>query len=957
MKKNFVAAALVLIICGNTYVISQSNPVLPAGFSSQTVFSPDVAFTQPVGLTFNHDGSQMFVWEKRGRVYVSNYDGGTGKYVRQSTPVLNIEDEVGDWQDMGLVGFALDPNYQSNRMIYLLYVVDQGFLLNGVPDLSKNFQATIGRITKYQTTSNGNIVAIGSSRQVILGDQVDNGIPILYDSHGVGSLQFGSDGTLLASVGDGASYNGTDPGGPECGGCGSYAPQGLAMGIIRPNEDVGAYRSQMLNSFNGKILRMDTDGNGIPSNPFFDPSNPRSPKSLSFAIGLRNPFRFSVKPNTGAIFPTTGDPGTLYISEVGWEAREELNICDKPGQNFGWPLFQGMGRLFNYFPFGVPSKENKDEPNPLFGVNGCTVQFFRFSDLIRDEHPSGATAIFNPCNGSAQINPDGPGARFVHRRPKLDWFHADKVGNPSYPEQGARVPIFVGNLVDEKMLGDPGCPVAGPSFVGRAAIGNSFYSGDKYPPEYNNTFFFSDYGKWIRNISIILDNTLTEVRSFASINESSPDPNDRNLQTVGMAQNPQDGLIYYANFLFPATQSITGHIRKLVFGGNLPPIAKINITNNGGNNFGVSPLDIDFSSTGSGDPDGSIVSYAWDFGDGNTATGATSSNTFTFSGAKSFTVRLTVTDNGGASESAEIIISVNNSPPNVTIVSPPNNSFYPTGPTSNHNLTANVSDAEHPNSQLSYAWQTILRHNTHEHPGPPISVQSGSTIVGGEGCGGETFFYIIRLTVTDPLGLSTTKENRIYPDCAALPVTLLSFSANEKNRMVNLTWRTVNESLIENYVVERSSDGINFAKIGEVGPKDIINGSPFKNYDFLDNSPAAGKAYYRLKITHVDGSYEYSLIISISMKDLPTKGIKVYPTPFTTDLAVETYFYEPGEITIQLIDMQGRILKSRKQMVDHGTRSLTIGGLQNILPGTYYLNIILETGEIRKAKVMKMNNK
>jgi len=245
MKKNFVAAAL-LIICGNTYVISQSNPVLPAGFSSQTVFSPDVAFTQPVGLTFNHDGSQMFVWEKRGRVYVSNYDGGTGKYVRQSTPVLNIEDEVGDWQDMGLVGFALDPNYESNRMIYLLYVVDQGFLLNGVPDLSKNFQATIGRITKYQTTSNGNIVAIGSSRQVILGTQADNGIPILYDSHGVGSLQFGSDGTLLASVGDGASYNGTDPGGPECGGCGSYAPQGLALGIIRPNEDVGAYRSQML---------------------------------------------------------------------------------------------------------------------------------------------------------------------------------------------------------------------------------------------------------------------------------------------------------------------------------------------------------------------------------------------------------------------------------------------------------------------------------------------------------------------------------------------------------------------------------------------------------------------------------------------------------------------------------------------------------------------------------------
>src|SRR4030095_7296859 len=151
----------------------------------------------------------------------------------------------------------------TNRMIYLMYVVDQGFLLNGVPDPSKNFRATIGRITKYQTTINGagEMVAVPSSRVIILGDQKSNVIPILFDSHGVCTLNFGSDGTLLVSTGDGASYVGNDPGGTGCGACGSYAPEGLSLGIIRANEDVGAFRSQMLNCLSEKILRMDVNGN------------------------------------------------------------------------------------------------------------------------------------------------------------------------------------------------------------------------------------------------------------------------------------------------------------------------------------------------------------------------------------------------------------------------------------------------------------------------------------------------------------------------------------------------------------------------------------------------------------------------------------------------------------------------------------------------------------------------
>ncbi len=87
-------------------------------------------------------------------------------------------------------------------------------------------------------------------------------------------------------------------------------------------------------------------------------------------------------------------------------------------------------------------------------------------------------------------------------------------------------------------------------------------------------------------------------------------------------------------------------------GGNLAPTARI--TSSATN--GTAPASINFSATGSTDPDGSIASYSWDFGDGTTATGATVSKVYNTVG--SFTAALTVTDNGGISNSTSIKINV-----------------------------------------------------------------------------------------------------------------------------------------------------------------------------------------------------------------------------------------------------------------------------------------------------------
>ena len=82
-----------------------------------------------MGLKFTGDGSKMFVWEKNGKVHVSNWNNTTKTYDLQSTLVLDISEEEGDWGDYGLLGFALDPNFNANGYIYLLYVVDRHHLL------------------------------------------------------------------------------------------------------------------------------------------------------------------------------------------------------------------------------------------------------------------------------------------------------------------------------------------------------------------------------------------------------------------------------------------------------------------------------------------------------------------------------------------------------------------------------------------------------------------------------------------------------------------------------------------------------------------------------------------------------------------------------------------------------------------------------------------------------------
>jgi uncharacterized repeat protein (TIGR01451 family) len=655
----------------------------PAGFTDQVYLDGG---NKVVGFTWDANG-KMYVWEYAGKVWV--VENG----VKQATPLLDISEEVGGWRDFGLLGFALDPNFLSNGYVYLLYVVDRHHLLNyGTsnynPGANEYFDATIGRITRYQADQATNFTTvIPSSRYVLFGETPATGSPILHESHGVGCLVFGEDGTLLATIGDGASYNSNDEGSASE----TYWAQALTDGIITPAQNIGAYRCQTLDNFSGKILRLDPmTGDGVSSNPYYNAANPRSPASRTWARGLRNPYRIALLPESGSHNPADGNPGTFFIGDVGWGTREEMDLMDAPGMNFGWPKYEGM--------------------------------------------------TFQPGYNNGNYTPP------THDLPVTDW----RIGTPRA-------------LVNGTIYNIGSATVPGPSFLGNASTGGTWYSGSDFPATWKSTYFHADYGGgWIRNFVFDANMQPTEVRNFIS-NAGA---------CVFVGTHPTLGNLYYVRY--------PGQIRQVTFTGvtNRAPVAFAQADQT----FGPSPMTVNFTSTNTFDQDGDPLTYLWDFGDGTTSTAPNPAHTFDSgnSNPTGYPVILTVMDNQGLTANATLGIALNNTPPTINSTSIDGVNTFDPALSTNLTLTADVTDPNHTASELSYEWKVFLHNNEHYHPVTEVMAPSGNVLLTGVECYNASYWYRITLKVTDPAGQSGFYKKNIYPACPGASQTITFPSVSDK---------------------------------------------------------------------------------------------------------------------------------------------------------------------------------
>jgi glucose/arabinose dehydrogenase len=289
------------------------------------------AVTSPTVVAFAPDG-RIFVTEQTGGVRVIKNNQ------LLPTPFLTLS--VNSTGERGLIGMTFDPEFTSNQYIYLYYTTAGGVIHN--------------RISRF--TANGDIAVPGSELIILELDPLSSAT-----NHNGGALAFGLDGKLYVAIGENAN-------GPH---------------------------AQNLDTYHGKILRINKDGSAPPDNPF--PTGSEQRKRV-WAYGLRNPYTFTIHPSTGRIL----------VNDVGQNAVEEVNDATVGGRNFGWPHTEGnttvpifTSPIFSYLHTG-------NEPT------GCAITGGTFFPHANTNYPSiykGKYFFMDHCNNWIYyFDPSGSGS-------------------------------------------------------------------------------------------------------------------------------------------------------------------------------------------------------------------------------------------------------------------------------------------------------------------------------------------------------------------------------------------------------------------------------------------------------------------------------------------------------------------------------------------------------------------
>lgn len=262
----------ILPSCSENETNAQTNTV--AAF-------PNLSFDSPTDIQQPGDGTdRLFVLEQPGRINVfpNNSD------VQSADLFLDIEDQVLYGGEQGLLGLAFHPDYESNGYFYINYTTD-------------NPRRTV--VSRWNVNPTNPDQADPNSEFVIL--EVEQP----FSNHNGGQIQFGPDGYLYVSFGDGGS--GGDPQGN------------------------GQNRGTLL----GSIIRIDVNGTQGNLNYAIPNDNPYAGNSEGYreeiwAYGLRNVWRFSFD-----------SQGRLWAADVGQNQWEEVDLIE-PGKNYGWNIMEGM---------------------------------------------------------------------------------------------------------------------------------------------------------------------------------------------------------------------------------------------------------------------------------------------------------------------------------------------------------------------------------------------------------------------------------------------------------------------------------------------------------------------------------------------------------------------------------------------------------------------------------------
>ncbi|SDT53529.1 ThuA domain-containing protein [Jiangella sp. DSM 45060] len=620
----------------------------------------------PMALGFLTENEVVFV-ERGGAVKVID-QSTLGVTTAGTVPVYTPDSD-------GLLGVAVDPDFATNRWIYLTY--------------SHATEAKI-QISRFDLTTENQLDL--ASEQVLLE------IPTYRQRnrsgvHMGGAMDFDAAGNLYVAIGDNI-----DP--FESGG---YAPIDERSG--RAHYDAQS-TSANTNDLRGKLIRItptDDGGYTVPDGNLFAPGTAGARPEI-YAMGFRNPFRFRVDDATGDVLLGEHSPDARSDSTTrGPQAHGEWNLITEAG-NYGWPYCIGPNRPFHDYDFATAT----------------------------------AGAPFD-CANPVNDSPNNTGLR--------------------------ELPPVVGATMYENYGATPAWPEFGTG--GIAPHGGPIYDYDpeldsdtKFPASYDGKWFIAEWDRrWIKTVSVLAEDHVGDRYPSASAGDVySVDPwgiDQTWIRPMDMDFGP-DGSLYViewgSNFggaLRGEPNDDSGIYRIDYVAGDRPPTARAAATPSDGQ----APLTVQFSSAGSGHPQGLPVTYAWDFGDGGSATEANPSHVYTANGT--YQARLTVTDEEGREALAAVQVVVGNTRPVVTVELPPDGGFFEFGDQVPYRVS--VEDAEDGSiadggiACEDVLVQTLLGHDEHAHPLDTVEGCEGvvPTMTDGGHGGDVNLYYVLEGVYVD----------------------------------------------------------------------------------------------------------------------------------------------------------------------------------------------------------------
>jgi hypothetical protein len=189
----------------------------------------------------------------------------------------------------------------------------------------------------------------------------------------------------------------------------------------------------------------------------------------------------------------------------------------------------------------------------------------------------------------------------------------------------------------------------------------------------------------------------------------------------------------------------------------------------------------------------------------------------------------------------------------------------------------------------------------------------------------------------------STEPSQLIP----LAATGVNLSASLTGNDVALSWKTLTEINSNRFDIERSTDGINFTKIGEKAAAGYSNSDV--NYSYADAGMNVSVYYYRLKLVDLDGKVSYSNIAAVRKSSIKT--IKVFPNPAVENLSVE-FSNAKGSYTVTLLNQAGQEVQNIKADISNTVQYVKINR-NNVAAGMYYVRVKENnTGEVMSEKVV-----